>query len=43
MAKITYSSAGVNIEREEQAIKGITKLIEKTFKLREGKKALSRV
>ncbi|OYT55014.1 MAG: phosphoribosylformylglycinamidine cyclo-ligase [Candidatus Altiarchaeales archaeon ex4484_2] len=37
MEKITYSTAGVNIDREEQAIKGITRLLEKTFMFRKGR------
>ncbi|OYT27481.1 MAG: phosphoribosylformylglycinamidine cyclo-ligase [Candidatus Altiarchaeales archaeon ex4484_96] len=38
MEKITYSKAGVNIDREEQAIKGIKKLLEKTYRFRKEKK-----
>ena len=37
MPKITYAKAGVNIEREELAIKPICRWMEKTFKFREGK------
>ncbi len=35
--KMTYSKAGVNIEREDLAIKGIKKILQKTFKFRKGK------
>lgn len=35
--EMTYAKAGVNIERENLAINRIKKIIEKTFKLREGK------
>lgn len=38
MDKITYSKAGVSIKEEEYAINGIKKLVEKTFRFREGKK-----
>ncbi|MEA1925179.1 MAG: phosphoribosylformylglycinamidine cyclo-ligase, partial [Candidatus Altiarchaeota archaeon] len=37
MEKITYSTAGVNIDREEQAINAIKKLLEKTFRFRDGR------
>ncbi len=37
MEKMTYSTAGVNIDREEQAIEGITRLLEKTFRFRNGR------
>jgi len=37
MAKITYTQAGVDIEKEEYAIRGIKRLLEKTFRFRKGK------
>jgi phosphoribosylformylglycinamidine cyclo-ligase len=35
--EMTYAKAGVNIEREELAVKKIKNMIEKTFRFREGK------
>jgi len=37
MPKMTYEKAGVNIRREEFAIKKMSKLLEKTFRCRENK------
>lgn len=37
MTEMTYAKAGVNIEREDIAIKGMIKWLSKTFKFREGK------
>ncbi len=37
MSEMTYSKAGVNIEKEELAIKGLAKWLEKSFVFRKGK------